>query len=107
MPRGLLRRMGNAGRLLDVAASRGVGENARAHAVTAAFDRLGLDQLVAFTVPHNLASRRVMEKLRMTLDPEAAFDHPRVDAARYPELVHHVVYRLSAREWRAGATGST
>ncbi len=34
-----------------------------AHAsVDAAFGELALDRLVAFTLPHNIASRRVMEK---------------------------------------------
>ena len=66
-----------------------------------AFDRLGLDEVVSFTVPHNEASRRVMEKVGMTLDPDAEFDHPRVDPDTHPELVRHVVYRLTQREWRA------
>lgn len=71
-----------------------------------AFHQLGLDEVVSFTVPQNLSSRRVMVKLGMTLDPEAEFDHPRVDPERYPDLVRHVVYRLTAREWRAQHDGS-
>ncbi|MGC1884719.1 MAG: GNAT family N-acetyltransferase, partial [Stellaceae bacterium] len=43
-------------------------EAARA-AIDDGFDRLGLEEIVAFTVPANLASRRVMEKLGMTRDP--------------------------------------
>jgi RimJ/RimL family protein N-acetyltransferase len=66
-------------------------EGARA-AVRFGFDVLGLDEIVSFTVPGNLRSRRVMEKLGMTHDPQDDFDHPGL-----PEdhpLRHHVLYRL-------------
>jgi RimJ/RimL family protein N-acetyltransferase len=66
-------------------------EGARA-VVTHAFRDLGLDELVSFTVPHNVRSRRVMEKLAMTHDPAEDFDHPRLPA-RHP-LRGHVLYRL-------------
>ncbi len=71
-----------------------------------AFDRLGLDEVVSFTVPHNEASRRVMEKIGMMLDPDAEFDHPRVDPDTHPQLVRHVVYRLTQREWQARRSSS-
>src|SRR5580704_4014839 len=41
-----------------------------------AFDVLHLDELVSLTVPANVRSRRVMEKLGMTHDPGEDFDHP-------------------------------
>jgi RimJ/RimL family protein N-acetyltransferase len=56
------------------------------------FQRVGLKEIIAITVPHNLASRRVMERLGMTLSGE--FDHP-----RFPHdhpLCRHVLYRLAA-----------
>src|ERR1700731_1645221 len=40
------------------------------------FETLALDEIVAFTVPGNAPSRRVMEKLGMTRDPGDDFDHP-------------------------------
>src|SRR5215472_1597777 len=43
-----------------------------------AFDNLNLCDLVSFTVPANIRSRRVMEKLGMTHDPRDDFDHPRL-----------------------------
>ena len=57
---------------------------------------LGLEEIVAFTVPANLASRRVMEKLGMTRDPAEDFDfeHPRLQPGH--PLRRHVLYRL----WR-------
>jgi len=57
-----------------------------------AFDELGRDEIVAYTTTTNLRSRRVMEKLEMTYDPEDDFDHPRI-APGHP-LRPHVVYRI-------------
>lgn len=48
-------------------------EGARA-VVHHAFDPLGFASLVSFTVPGNLRSRRVMEKIGMTHDPSDDFD---------------------------------
>jgi len=56
-----------------------------------AFEILGLDELVSFTVPANTRSRRVMEKLGMVHDPAEDFDHPRLP----PPLRRHVFYRLN------------
>ena len=67
-------------------------EGARAM-VRYAFDTLQLDALVSFTVPANLRSRRVMEKIGMTHDPAEDFDHPNL-APGHP-LRRHVLYRLA------------
>ncbi len=58
------------------------------------FGRLGLKEIVAFTVPANIASRRIMEKLGMTRDPAEDFDfeHPRLPLGH--PLRRHVLYRL-------------
>ena len=65
-------------------------EAARA-ALDYGFKKLGLDEIVAITVPANRRSRRVMERLGMTRATEDDFDHPRL-----PEgpLKRHVLYRL-------------
>ena len=63
-----------------------------------AFDEVGLDELVSFTADENRASRAVMERLGMHRDPADDFDHPNL-AVDHP-LVHHVLYRLTASEWR-------
>lgn len=68
-------------------------EGARA-AVEFGFGPLGLKEIVSFTVPANLRSRRVMEKLGMTRDPAEDFEHPLL-AAGHP-LRRHVLYRLQA-----------
>jgi RimJ/RimL family protein N-acetyltransferase len=58
-----------------------------------AFEILGLEELVSFTVPANLRSRRVMEKIGMTHDPRDDFDHPRFSPGH--PLRRHVLYRLN------------
>jgi RimJ/RimL family protein N-acetyltransferase len=58
------------------------------------FGRWGLKEVVSFTASANLRSRRVMEKLGMTQNPEEDFDHPRV--AEGNPLRRHVLYRLRA-----------
>lgn len=56
------------------------------------FESLALDEIIAFTVPGNVRSRRVMEKLSMTHDPVDDFDHP--DLAEGHPMRRHVLYRL-------------
>lgn len=55
------------------------------------FDELHLDQIVSFTVPSNVRSRRVMEKLGMTHDPRDDFEHPSLPEGH--PLRPHVLYR--------------
>lgn len=67
-----------------------------------AFETAGLGDLVSFTVPANLRSRRVMEKLGMTRDPRDDFEHPRLPQGH--SLRRHVLYRLSRKAWRQRAS---
>jgi RimJ/RimL family protein N-acetyltransferase len=68
-------------------------EAARA-ALAFAFGTLGLDEIVAFTNVGNVRSRRVMERIGMTYDPESDFEHPSVPAGS--PLRPHVLYRIQA-----------
>jgi RimJ/RimL family protein N-acetyltransferase len=72
-------------------------EGARA-VVRHAFGTLRLDALVSFTVPANVRSTRVMQKLGMTHNPADDFDHPNLPDGH--PLRRHVLYRLSRKEWR-------
>jgi RimJ/RimL family protein N-acetyltransferase len=72
-------------------------EGARA-ALRYGFEKLSLDEIVAFTVPRNARSRRVMEKLGMTDNPAEDFDHP--DVPEGHPMRRHVLYRL--RRERSG-----
>jgi len=69
--------------------------------VDRAFRELRLPALVSFTVPSNLRSRRVMEKIGMTRDPADDFDHPGLPAGH--PLRRHVLYRLENREQDAAS----
>jgi ribosomal-protein-alanine N-acetyltransferase len=71
--------------------NRGLATEGARAVLRFAFDTLCLPEVVSFTVPANLSSRRVMEKLGMTHDPADDFDHPLL-----PEgpLRRHVLYRL-------------
>lgn len=68
-------------------------EGARA-VVQEAFEKLGLKGLVSFTVPANIRSRRVMEKLGMSHDPGEDFNHPGLPDGH--PLRRHVLYRLQS-----------
>lgn len=71
-------------------------EGARA-ALDFGFAALGLAEIVAFTVPANVRSRRVMAKLGMTHDPADDFEHPALPAGH--PLRPHVLYRLARAQW--------
>ena len=73
-------------------------EAARA-AVDYGFRRLGLAEIVSFTVPANRRSRAVMERLGMRRDPADDFDHPAI-AEGHP-LRRHVLYRLGSEACEA------
>jgi RimJ/RimL family protein N-acetyltransferase len=74
---------------------RGYATEAARAAVDFGFRELDLEEIVAITVPANVRSRRVMDRLGMTHDPTGDFDHPRL-----PEgpLRRHVLYRLGRPE---------
>ena len=67
-------------------------EGARA-ALAFGFREAGLSEIVSFTVPANVRSWRVMERLGMTRDPADDFDHPMLPPGH--PLRRHVLYRLS------------
>ena len=78
---------------------QGYAEEAARAALGFGFATLGLDKIVAFTVPGNAASWKLMEKLGMAAAGE--FDHPRL-----PEGHHyrrHLLYRMHGADWRDGA----
>jgi RimJ/RimL family protein N-acetyltransferase len=75
-------------------------EGARA-ALTHGFDVAGLAEIVSFTTPGNLRSRRVMDTIGMTHDPADDFDHPEISGP----LQRHVLYRVTADGFRDRASG--
>jgi RimJ/RimL family protein N-acetyltransferase len=67
---------------------RGYATEAATAAIRTGFDELAMDEIVAFTLADNVASRGVMEKLGFGYDGE-------VEHAGLP----HVLYRLDATTW--------
>jgi RimJ/RimL family protein N-acetyltransferase len=57
------------------------------------FKNCGLNEIVSFTVPANLRSRKVMERIGMIHDKSGDFAHPQL-AADHP-LSQHVLYRIN------------
>ena len=70
-----------------------------------AFDRLGLEQVVAYTTRENVRSRALMKRLGMRRDPAEDFIHPLLAPGHRQGL--HVLYRIEGSEWheRGGSLG--
>ena len=79
-------------RLAAIHWNRGYATEGARAVLNFAFGPLEVDEIVAFTVPHNVRSRRVMEKLGMKYSASEDFYHPLV-AEGHP-LRKHVLYRL-------------
>ena len=79
-------------RLARGAWGNGYATEAARAAVAFGFQRLGLEEIVSFTVPDNAPSRAVMERLGMTHDPAGDFEHPGLPEGHPLRL--HVLYRL-------------
>lgn len=63
-----------------------------------AFETLGKEEVISFAVTTNTRSLAVMERLGMTRDLSADFDHPRVPDT-HSHLKRHALYRLSRLDW--------
>ncbi|POF32902.1 GNAT family N-acetyltransferase [Roseibium marinum] len=64
------------------------------------FETIGLQEIVAFTIPDNTPSQKVMQRIGMTRDHDGDFlfpglppDHP---------VAPHVLYRLARKNWQIG-----
>lgn len=76
---------------------KGYATEAAESAIEFGFETVGLNEIVAFTVPANVRSRRVMQRLGMTRAPEDDFNHPKVPS-EHP-LSRYVLYRISQNQW--------
>jgi RimJ/RimL family protein N-acetyltransferase len=88
-------------RLSRVSWGHGYATEAAKECLRFAFEQLRPPEVVSFTVPANVRSRAVMQRLGMTHDARDDFDHPQLPA-QHP-LQRHVLYRLSREAWK-GAT---
>jgi RimJ/RimL family protein N-acetyltransferase len=85
-------------RLARHAWGHGYATEAARAALAFGFGTVGLDEIVSFTVPGNIRSRAVMERLGMRHDSTDDFDHPKLPPGH--PLRRHVLYRLSRSAWR-------
>ena len=72
--------------------NRGLATEGARRCLRYAFQELALPEVVAFTVPANRRSRRVMEKLGMSHSPADDFQHPNLPEGH--PLRPHVLYRV-------------
>lgn len=79
-------------RLARHAWGHGYATEAAHAALDYAFNELALAEVVSFTVPTNVRSRAVMERIGMSRDPAGDFDHPNIPPAS--PLRRHVLYRF-------------
>jgi RimJ/RimL family protein N-acetyltransferase len=84
--------------------NRGFASEAARAALRFGFDTLQLEEIVSFTVPGNLPSRRVMEKIGMLHNPADDFDHPSLPAGH--PLRRHVLYRIARTDAAQLAVGA-
>jgi RimJ/RimL family protein N-acetyltransferase len=68
------------------------------------FETADLEEIVSFTVPANVRSRAVMERIGMVHDAADDFDHPGLPDGH--PLRRHVLYRLSRADWLRAAGGA-
>lgn len=74
---------------------QGYAEEAARIALAHGFGPLKLEEIVAFTLPANLRSWGLMERLGMRQDGD--FEHPRLPEGH--PMRRHLLYRLSRRDW--------
>ncbi len=85
-------------RLAYDAWGHGYATEAACAALDDGFQRLELDEIVAFASATNTRSHRVMERLGMIRTPADDFDHPNVPTGH--RVQRHVLYRISRVNWR-------
>ena len=85
-------------RLARAAWGNGFATEAARAALAFGFETVGIEEIVSFTVPANVRSTAVMERIGMHRDPSDDFDHPKLPEGH--PLRPHVLYRLARAEWR-------
>lgn len=81
----------------------GIATEAAQAALRFAFSTAGLDEVVSFTVPANLPSQAVMQRIGMRYS--GVFDHPRAEPSDWWRP--HVFYRVTAADLVDGPRTST
>ncbi|MCB0379144.1 MAG: GNAT family N-acetyltransferase [Bdellovibrionales bacterium] len=71
---------------------KGYATEAARKSLELGFTDFGLEEIVALTIPENQASRKVMERLGMTYNPDEDFEHPKIEPGS--RCSKHVIYRI-------------
>jgi RimJ/RimL family protein N-acetyltransferase len=79
--------------------NQGLATEGAREALRYGFVMLSLAEIVSFTVPANVRSRRVMERIGLSHDHTDDFDHPGLPEGH--PLRRHVLYRLCREVWEA------
>jgi len=61
------------------------------------FETAGLQEIVSFTIPDNLPSQKVMQRIGMSRDHDGDFRHPAIPKDHPCSM--HVLYRLTKEDW--------
>ena len=84
-------------RLARSAWGHGYATEAARAALDFGFEAERMDEIVSFTVPANLKSRAVMERVGLERDSGGDFDHPGLPEGH--RLRRHVLYRIDHARW--------
>ena len=84
-------------RLRDSAWGKGIAKEAAIASLDLGFDRFGYDRIIAMTIPANIASSGLMERLGMRRRKDLDFNDERFG----PETNPQIIYEISAQEWPA------
>ncbi|MEZ4233345.1 MAG: GNAT family N-acetyltransferase [Polyangiaceae bacterium] len=76
---------------------QGYASEAARAALSCAFERLGLEEVLSFTSLPNRRSARVMQRIGMRRDEASDFAHPNLPPEHPLSL--HIVYRAAAADW--------
>ncbi|KZM51199.1 acetyltransferase [Labrenzia sp. OB1] len=87
-------------RLMQSAWGKGYASEAARAWLRFGFETIGLEDIVAFTIPDNAPSQKVMRRIGMKRDHDGDFLHPSL-SPDHP-FAPHVLYRLSRSDWRQG-----
>ncbi|MEL7527460.1 MAG: GNAT family N-acetyltransferase [Pseudomonadota bacterium] len=86
-------------RLKQAAWGKGYAREAANAWLRFGFETIALDEIVAFTIPANTPSQKVMHRIGMHRDVDGDFLHPSLPADHPVAL--HVLYRLAKTDWMA------
>jgi RimJ/RimL family protein N-acetyltransferase len=84
-------------RLRESAWGKGIAKEAAIASLDIAFGRFAASHVIAMTVPDNVASQRLMERLGMTRRADLDFEDTRFG----PELNPALIWRIDAADWQA------